>query len=54
VFDTKGNLVSGYELNSLGTDGKSSMYVSNLAQGIYFIQLSDENGAAIKTMKFVK
>lgn len=54
VFDTKGNLVSGYELNSLGTDGKSSMNVSNLAQGIYFIQLSDENGAAIKTMKFVK
>jgi len=54
VFDTKGNRVTGVVLNALGTDGKSSMNLSNLAQGIYFIQLSNENGAAIKTMKFVK
>jgi hypothetical protein len=54
VFDTKGNRVTGVVLNALGTDGKTSMNVSNLAQGIYFIQLSNENGAAIKTMKFVK
>jgi hypothetical protein len=54
VFDTKGNRLSGLVLNSLGTEGKTTINVSNLAQGIYFIQLSDENGAAIKTMKFVK
>ena len=54
VFDTKGNRVTGVVFNSLGTDGKSSINVSNLSQGIYFINLSDENGGAIKTMKFVK
>lgn len=54
VFDTEGNRVTGVLLNTLGTDGKTSINVSNLAQGIYFLHLSDDNGAAIKTMKFVK